>query len=80
MRKSLLGLLMALCFGSVSYAQNFYMSQSNCTNVTGGTLSYTFGSTASATGNGTLTIDYQGDLDASTEYFDVFDEKKPKGP
>lgn len=59
--------------GSGTSASNYSASSTSyCTNITGGTVSYTFSSTPAPTGNGQISVTYTGDLDASTEYLHLY--------
>lgn len=58
----------------VAKAQLYSSTQSNCTNVTGGTININFGNLGTPAGDGTLTVLYHGDLDLTTETFDLVDE------
>ena len=69
--------LIILLVPVASIAQNFNATVSNCTNSTGGNMTFTFNnvnSLGAPGGNGTLTVIYHGDLDGSTEVFDLEDE------
>lgn len=61
-------------FAVVANAQLYNTTQTNCTNVSGGTINFNFTNLGTPAGDGTLTLQYHGDLDLSTETFDLLDE------
>ncbi len=57
------------------FSQTYFQTITQCSNLTGGTANFNFNGAAAATGNGTLTINYSGDLGTtSVEFLQLFDE------